>query len=99
MFVTRILKTYVLFLISLLSSLPVQAEQSACAVLKAAGAGEMRTRFVCAQDALTHGFLNSPAVVFAYVFGVLLVMFLVQRAARPARQKSAQSGAEKGSGK
>lgn len=99
MFVTRILKIAVFFLASLLSSLPAQAEQSACAVLKAAGADEMRIRFVCAQDALTQGFLNSPAVVFAYVFGVLLVMFLVQRAARPAQQKSAQSGAEKGSGK
>ncbi|NBT41579.1 MAG: hypothetical protein EBT20_14120 [Alphaproteobacteria bacterium] len=83
-----LLKTAALFLISLLSSLPAHAEESACAVLKASGAGEMRTRFVCAHDALTDGFLNSPAVVFAYVFGVLLVMFLVQRAARPARQKT-----------
>lgn len=94
-----ILKFAAFFLPSLLSSLPVQAEQSACAVLKAAGADQMRIRFVCAQDALTQGFLNSPAVVFAYVFGVLLVMFLVQRAARPARQRQAASETEKEAGK
>jgi lysylphosphatidylglycerol synthetase-like protein (DUF2156 family) len=81
----RITKMAGFLLAGLATSLPVRADESACAVLQAAEVGETRTRFVCAQDALTESFLNSPAVVFAYLFGVLLVMFLVHRAAQPVK--------------
>ncbi len=65
---------------------------TACAVVsQSETASQWKQSFICASDDLHHALLDSPLAVFIYVFGVLLVMFLVQRAARPNRNTSSQN--------
>ena len=62
--------------------------QTACAVMSASEtASDFKKSFICANDDLHQALLDSPLAIFVYVFGVLLVMFIVQRAAKPLPQK------------
>jgi hypothetical protein len=62
--------------------------QTACAVMSASEtATDFKKSFICANDDLHQAFLVSPLTIFIYVFGVLLVMFIVLRAAKPLPQK------------
>ena len=66
--------------------------KSACAVFaESETVSQWKHSFICANDDLHHALLNSPLAVFIYVFGVLLVMFLVQRATRPNRKTASQN--------
>ena len=66
--------------------------KSACAVFaESETVSQWKHSFICANDDLHHALLNSPLAVFIYVFGVLLVMFLVQRAIRPNRKTASQN--------
>jgi len=66
--------------------------KSACAVFaESETVSQWKHSFICANDDLHHALLNSPLAVFIYVFGVLLVMFLVQRATRPIRKTASQN--------
>ncbi len=68
--------------------------KSACAVFaESETVSQWKHSFICANDDLHHALLNSPLAVFIYVFGVLLVMFLVQRATRPIRKTASQKTA------
>jgi len=70
----------------------VNENNTACAVVsQSETASQWKQSFICANDDLHHALLGSPLAVFIYVFGVLLVMFLVQRAARPNRNTSSQN--------
>ena len=62
--------------------------QTACAVMSASEkATDFKKSFICANDDLHQVLLDSPLAIFVYVFGVLLVMFIVQRAVKPLPQK------------
>jgi lysylphosphatidylglycerol synthetase-like protein (DUF2156 family) len=62
--------------------------QTACAVMSASEtASEFKKSFICANDDMHQALLDSPLAIFAYVFGVLLVMFIVQRSAKTMTQK------------
>ena len=62
--------------------------QTACAVMSASEtASEFKKSFICANDDMHQALLDSPLAIFAYVFGVLLVMFIVQRSAKTMPQK------------
>ena len=55
-----------------------------CEIISASKqASEWKKSFICANDDLHQAMLESPLAIFVYAFGVLLIMFLVQRAARP----------------
>lgn len=60
---------------------------SACQQVTDSGASDIKTSFICGNEALMQGFLNSPLVVFGYLFGVLMVMFLVWRSANGGRRQ------------
>ena len=62
--------------------------QTACAVMSTSEtASDFKKSFICANDDLHQSLLDSPLAIFVYAFGVLLVMFIVQRAAKPLPQK------------
>ena len=62
--------------------------QTACAVMSASEtASDFKKSFICANDDMHQALLGSPLAIFAYVFGVLLVMFIVQRSAKTMSQK------------
>jgi lysylphosphatidylglycerol synthetase-like protein (DUF2156 family) len=62
--------------------------QTACAVMSASEtASDFKKSFICANDDMHQALLDSPLAIFAYVFGVLLVMFIVQRSAKTMSQK------------
>lgn len=62
--------------------------QTACAVMSASEtATDFKKSFICANDDLHQALLGSPLAIFVYVFGVLLVMFAVQHAAKPLPQR------------
>jgi lysylphosphatidylglycerol synthetase-like protein (DUF2156 family) len=62
--------------------------QTACAVMSASEtASDFKKSFICANDDMHQALLDSPLAIFAYVFGVLLVMFIVQRSAKTMTQK------------
>ena len=62
--------------------------QTACAVMSASEtASDFKKSFVCVNDDMHQALLDSPLAIFAYVFGVLLVMFIVQRSAKTMPQK------------
>ena len=50
-------------------------------------ASDFKKSFICANDFMHQALLDSPLAIFAYVFGVLLVMFIVQRSAKTMSQK------------
>ncbi len=55
-----------------------------CEIISASErSSEWKKSFICANDDLHQAMLESPLAIFVYAFGVLLIMFLVQRAARP----------------
>jgi len=59
-------------------------KKTACEVFSSLeNTSEWKTSFICANDDLHRALLESPLAIFAYAFGVLLVMFLVQHASRP----------------
>ena len=61
---------------------------TACAVMSASEtASDFKKSFICANDDMHQALLDSPLAIFAYVFGVLLVMFIVQRSAKTMPQK------------
>ena len=63
--------------------------QSACEMVSAAATtSDFKKSFICASDQLHHGLTQSPLAIFAYVFGVLLVMAIVHRASKPLRGKA-----------
>ena len=67
----------------------VMDNQTACAVMSASEtASDFKKSFICANDDLHQSLLDSPLAIFVYVFGVLLLMFIVQRAAKPLPQKN-----------
>ena len=58
--------------------------QTACDMaLASSQASEFKKSFICASDQLHQSLTQAPLAIFVYVFGILLVMFLVQRAAKP----------------
>lgn len=62
--------------------------QTACAVMLASEtASDFKKSFICANDDMHQALLDSPLAIFVYVFGVLLVMFIVQRSAKTMPQK------------
>ena len=62
--------------------------QTACAVMSASEtASDFKKSFICANDDMHQALLDSPLAIFAYVFGVLLVMFIVQRSTKTMPQK------------
>ena len=62
--------------------------QTACAVMSASEtASDFKKSFICANDDMHQALLDSPLAIFVYVFGVLLVMFIVQRSAKTIPQK------------
>ena len=62
--------------------------QTACAVMSASEtASDFKKSFICVNDDMHQALLDSPLAIFAYVFGVLLVMFIVQRSAKTLPQK------------
>jgi lysylphosphatidylglycerol synthetase-like protein (DUF2156 family) len=62
--------------------------QTACAVMSASEtASDFKKSFICANDDMHQALLDSPLAIFVYVFGVLLVMFIVQRSAKTMTQK------------
>ena len=62
--------------------------QTACAVMSASEtASDFKKSFICANDDMHQALLDSPLAIFAYVFGVLLVMFIVQRSAKTMPKK------------
>ena len=62
--------------------------QTACAFMSASEtATDFKKSFICANDDFHQALLDSPLAIFVYVFVVLLVMFIVQRAATPLPQK------------
>ena len=74
-------------------------KKTACEVFSALETtSEWKTSFICANDDLHRALVESPLAIFAYAFGVLLVMFLVQHASRPnpyALKKSSQKKSAK----
>ena len=59
-------------------------KKTACEVFSSLeNTSEWKISFICANDDLHQALLGSPLAIFAYAFGVLLVMFLVQHASRP----------------
>ena len=59
-------------------------KKTACEVVSALEtASDWKVSFICANDDLHRALVESPLAIFAYAFGVLLVMFLVQHASRP----------------
>ena len=59
-------------------------KKTACEVFSALETtSEWKTSFICANDDLHRALVESPLAIFAYAFGVLLVMLLVQQASRP----------------
>ena len=59
-------------------------KKTACEVFSALETtSDWKASFICANDDLHRALVESPLAIFAYAFGVLLVMFLVQNAARP----------------
>ena len=53
-----------------------------CEIFEASkNASDFKKSFMCAQESLHEGLLNSPWPIFIYAFSVLFVMFLVQRSA------------------
>lgn len=66
--------------------------QTACDVVMASSrASDFKKSFICANDQLHEALVGSPLAILVYAFGVLLVMFLVQRASVPIKR----SGADK----
>ena len=62
--------------------------QTACAVMSASEtASDFKKSFICANDDMHQALLDSPLAIFAYVFGVLLVIFIVKRSAKIMPQK------------
>lgn len=61
---------------------------TACAVMSASEtASDFKKSFICANDDMHQALLESPLAISAYVFGVLLVMLIVQRSAKTMPQK------------
>ena len=62
----------------------MEEKKTACEVFSALETtSEWKASFICANDDLHRALLESPLAIFAYAFGVLLVMFLVQHSSRP----------------
>lgn len=62
--------------------------QTACAVISASErASDFKKSFICANDDLHQSLLDAPLAILLYAFGVLLVMFIVQRASVPHEKK------------
>ena len=75
-------------------------KKTACEVFSALETtSEWKASFICANDDLHRALVESPLAIFAYAFGVLLVMFLVQHASRPnpnaLKKRSRQSSQNK----
>ena len=61
--------------------------QTACDVATASSrTSDFKKSFICANDQLHEALVNSPLAIFAYAFGVLLVMFLVHRSSVPIKK-------------
>ena len=70
-----------------------------CDVISASEqASEWKKSFICANDDLHQAMLDSPLAIFVYVFGVLLVMFLVQHSSRPNRMAMKKKSETKAKG-
>ena len=60
------------------------SEATTCEIISASErASELKKSFVCVNDSLHQAMTESPLAIFIYVIVVFLIMFLVQRAARP----------------
>ena len=60
------------------------SEATTCEIISASErASEWKKSFVCVNDNLHQAMTESPLAIFIYVIVVFLIMFLVQRAARP----------------
>ena len=60
------------------------SEATTCEIISASErASEWKKSFICANDSLHQAMTESPSAIFIYVIVVFLIMFLVQRAARP----------------
>ena len=60
------------------------SEATTCEIISASErASEWKKSFVCVNDSLHQAMTESPLAIFIYVIVVFLIMFLVQRAARP----------------
>ena len=69
-----------------------------CEIISASEtASDFKKSFICANDDLHQALVDAPLAIFVYAFGVLLVMFLVQRASTPRpvlQKKKRRTGAE-----
>ena len=62
--------------------------QTACAVMSASETvSDFKKSFICANDDMHQALLDSPLAIFAYVFGVILVMFILQRSTKTMPQR------------
>ena len=60
------------------------SKATTCEIISASErASEWKKSFICANDSLHQAMTESPSAIFIYVIVVFLIMFLVQRAARP----------------
>ena len=60
------------------------SKATTCEIISASErASEWKKSFVCVNDSLHQAMTESPLAIFIYVTVVFLIMFLVQRAARP----------------
>ena len=60
------------------------SKATTCEIISASErASEWKKSFVCVNDSLHQAMTESPLAIFIYVIVVFLIMFLVQRAARP----------------
>lgn len=59
-------------------------KSTTCEIISASEqASDFKKSFICANDDLHQALVDAPLAIFVYAFGVLLVMFLVQRASTP----------------
>ena len=62
--------------------------QTTCAIISASErASEFKKSFICANDDFHQSLLDAPLAILLYAFGVLLVMFIVQRASTLHKKK------------
>ena len=73
-------------------------KSTTCEIISASEqASDFKKSFICANDDLHQALVDAPLAIFVYAFGVLLVMFLVQRASTPRpvlQKKKTRTGAE-----
>ena len=62
----------------------MDTKSTTCEIISASErSSEWKKSFVCVGDSLHQAMTESPLAIFIYVIVVFLIMFLVQRAARP----------------